>query len=74
VLPFIVVRKLTALDPLFTVPIIEIPPTAMTVRTTARVGKELMALIELILNVASLLGKLAAEHARVCHPVRYQND
>jgi hypothetical protein len=40
VLSFIVVTKSTALDPLLTAQITKMLPSAMTVRTTAKVGKE----------------------------------
>jgi hypothetical protein len=51
---FIVVAKLTALDPLLTTQITEILHTAMTIRITVMVRWEPTALIELLLVVTPL--------------------
>jgi uncharacterized membrane protein len=57
VLSFIMVTKLTALDSSLTTQITKMLPSAMTVRTTTMVGRELIALIELLL-VVSLQGRI----------------
>jgi hypothetical protein len=58
--PFIVVTKLTALDPLLTTQITKMLPSGTTGRTTAMLRKELTALIALLLITASLKGRIDA--------------